>query len=122
VITGLDHVQVSGPAGSEDRLRGFYGGVLGLAEVAKPPVLAARGGVWFQVGAGQLHCGIEADFRPARKAHPALAVNDRAALDELAARCVEAGHPVTWSDDVPGIRRFHVFDPVGNRLELQTSD
>jgi catechol 2,3-dioxygenase-like lactoylglutathione lyase family enzyme len=120
VITGLDHVQVSCPAGSEEVLRAFYGGVLGLPEVAKPPVLAARGGVWFQVGSGQLHCGIEADFRPARKAHPALAVSDADALEQLAARCVAAGHSVSWNDNVPGVRRFHVSDPVGNRLELQT--
>jgi hypothetical protein len=120
VITGIDHVQVAAPAGSEDALRAFYSGVLRLPEVPKPPVLAARGGVWFQVGVGQLHCGIEADFRPARKAHPALAVADLGTLRALAARCVEAGHPIRWADDVPDIRRFHVFDPVGNRLELQT--
>jgi catechol 2,3-dioxygenase-like lactoylglutathione lyase family enzyme len=119
MITGLDHVQVSCPAGSEDRLRAFYGDVLGLPEVAKPPVLAARGGVWFQVGPGQLHCGVEQDFRPARKAHPALAVSDAGALDVLAARCDAAWFRVTWSDDIPGVRRFHVADPVGNRLELQ---
>jgi catechol 2,3-dioxygenase-like lactoylglutathione lyase family enzyme len=120
VITGLDHVQVAVPAGSEDGLRAFYSGVLGLPEVAKPPTLAARGGVWFQAGAAQLHCGVEPEFRPARKAHPAFAVAGVAALENLAARCVEAGHPVTWADDVPRIRRFHVADPVGNRLELQT--
>jgi catechol 2,3-dioxygenase-like lactoylglutathione lyase family enzyme len=111
---------VACPPGSEDRLRAFYSGVLGLPEVTKPPLLAARGGVWFQVGPGQLHCGVEADFRPSAKAHPALAVTDVGALRALAAACVAAGHAVTWSDDIPAIRRFHVVDPVGNRLELQT--
>jgi catechol 2,3-dioxygenase-like lactoylglutathione lyase family enzyme len=118
VITGLDHVQVSCPAGSEDRLREFYVGVLGLAEIPKPPALAARGGVWFRGGSCEIHCGVEADFRPAAKAHPALAVADPERLDELAGRCAAAGHPVTWSDDIPGIRRFHVADAVGNRVEL----
>jgi catechol 2,3-dioxygenase-like lactoylglutathione lyase family enzyme len=120
VITGLDHVQVSCPAGSEDRLRAFYVGVLGLAEVAKPPALVARGGVWFRGGTCELHCGVETDFRPARKAHPGIVVNDSAGLDALAAQCAAAGHEVTWSSDIPGVRRFHVADPVGNRLELLT--
>ena len=120
MITGLDHVQVACPPGAEDELREFYGVVLGLTEVAKPPLLASRGGVWFQVGAGQLHCGVEEGFRVAAKAHPALAVSNRSALDALAVRCAEAGHPVTWSSDVPGVHRFHVLDPVGNRVELQT--
>jgi catechol 2,3-dioxygenase-like lactoylglutathione lyase family enzyme len=65
VLTGLHHVQVACPAGSEDALRAFYGGVLGMTEVAKPPVLAARGGAWFRSGGAEIHCGVEADFRPA---------------------------------------------------------
>jgi catechol 2,3-dioxygenase-like lactoylglutathione lyase family enzyme len=119
-ITGLDHVQVSCPPGAEERLRAFYVGVLGMAEVPKPERLAARGGVWFRAGTCELHCGVEAGFRPAAKAHPGIAVSDGTALDELAARCEAAGHEVTWSDDIPGVRRFHVADPVGNRLELLT--
>ncbi len=122
MIVGLNHVQVACPAGSEDRLRAFYADVLGLPELTKPPQLAARGGVWFRVGSSELHCGVEDEFRPAAKAHPALAVTDAAALAELAARCRAAGHPVTWNDDVPGVRRFHVLDPVGNRIELQARD
>ena len=120
MIIGLDHVQVGCPAGSEDRLSAFYVGVLGMTEVPKPAGLAARGGVWFRAGACSIHCGVEPDFRPAAKAHPGIAVSDSAALDELAQRCVRAGYSVAWSDDVPGVRRFHVHDPVGNRLELQT--
>lgn len=119
MIVGLDHVQVACPAGSEDRLRAFYVDVLGMTEVAKPPALVRRGGVWFQAGACVIHCGVEAQFRPAAKAHPGIAVSDGAALDELARRCVAAGHPVVWSDDIAGVRRFHVLDPVANRLELQ---
>jgi catechol 2,3-dioxygenase-like lactoylglutathione lyase family enzyme len=118
MITGLDHVQVACPPGSEKQLRAFYVDVLGMAEVPKPPALAARGGVWFRSGGCELHCGVEEDFRPAGKAHPGIAVVDPSALDELARRCGAAGHPVTWSADIPGVRRFHVADPVGNRLEL----
>ena len=83
MLTGLHHVQVACPAGSEDALRAFYGGVLGMTELAKPPALAARGGAWFRSGGAEIHCGVEADFRPARKAHPGLLTAD---LDALAAR------------------------------------
>lgn len=114
--TGLHHVQIACPAGSEDALRGFYSGVLGLPEIPKPPVLSARGGAWFRVGAHELHCGVEADFRPALKAHPCLLFDD---LDEVAAAVEEAGGEVRWDEAIPGTRRFHTDDPVGNRVELQ---
>ncbi|NUU23857.1 MAG: glyoxalase [Streptomycetaceae bacterium] len=111
----IDHVQLAIPPGSEDLMRGFYAGTLGMAEVPKPPLLAARGGCWFVSGAVQLHLGVEADFRPARKAHPALVADD---VDAVAARLAAAGAPVRWSDEVPGVRRFHTEDPVGNRIEV----
>ena len=115
MLTGLHHVQVACPAGSEEALRAFYAGVLGMTEVDKPPVLAARGGGWFRSGTAEIHCGVEADFRPARKAHPGLLTRD---LDGLAAACEATGHPVEWDPNFPGHRRLYVFDPVGNRLEL----
>lgn len=115
-VLGLHHVQIACPAGSESALRGFYAGVLGLAEIPKPPILAARGGCWFAAGAAELHCGVEADFRPARKAHPCLLVAD---VDEVAAAVAAAGGQVRWDDAIPGVRRFHTDDPVGNRIELQ---
>jgi catechol 2,3-dioxygenase-like lactoylglutathione lyase family enzyme len=120
MISGLDHVQVACPPGAEDALRAFYAGVLGMTELAKPAALAARGGVWFRAGGCEIHCGVEDDFRPAGKAHPGIAVSDAAGLAELAARCTAAGHEVVWSTDLPGVRRFHTVDPVGNRLELLT--
>ena len=107
MIVGLDHVQVSCPAGSEDALRSFYVGVLGMSELAKPAALAARGGVWFRAGTCEIHCGVEERFR--------LVVDD---LDELAERCAAIGHPAVWSDDIADVRRFHTTDAVGNRLEL----
>ncbi|MFG1755395.1 VOC family protein [Streptosporangium sandarakinum] len=111
----LHHVQLACPPGSEPALRDFYGGVLGLVEIPKPPVLAARGGCWFRGHGIELHLGVEEDFRPARKAHPGLLVRD---LDGWARRLTEAGHPVTFDDDFPGMRRFHSEDPHGNRLEF----
>jgi catechol 2,3-dioxygenase-like lactoylglutathione lyase family enzyme len=117
VLTRLHHVQVACPAGSEDALRAFYGDVLGMTEVPKPAVLAARGGVWFRAGSAEIHCGVEADFRPARKAHPGLLWPD---LDALALRLSAEGYPVHWADpaEIPGRRRFHTEDPNGNRLEF----
>jgi tRNA (Thr-GGU) A37 N-methylase/catechol 2,3-dioxygenase-like lactoylglutathione lyase family enzyme len=119
-VTALHHVQVSCPAGSEQALRGFYAGVLGMTEVSKPPVLAARGGAWFRSGTAELHCGVETDFRPALKAHPCLLVQD---VDSVAEAVARAGGEVRWDDNVPGVRRFHTDDPVGkgNRIELQQS-
>jgi len=107
----LDHVQVAAPPGCEAEARRFYGELLGLAEVAKPEPLRARGGVWFE----PLHVGVEADFTPARKAHPALRADD---LDALAERLAAAGAPVEWDESLPGVRRFYTADPWGNRLEL----
>ena len=117
MITGLDHVQVAIPAGGEPVARAFYGELLGMSEVPKPPALAARGGCWFESGTAVLHLGVEEPFAPARKAHPAFLVTD---LDALAAALTDAGSPVTRSDgELPGIRRFHTVDPFGNRLEFQ---
>jgi len=113
----LDHVQVAAPPGCEAAARAFYGGLLGLPEVAKPEPMRASGGAWFALGAQQLHVGVEASFAPAAKAHPGLSVSE-AELDAIAARLEAAGAPVTWDDRLPGVRRFYTADPFGNRLEL----
>jgi catechol 2,3-dioxygenase-like lactoylglutathione lyase family enzyme len=115
VITGYDHVQVAIPAGSEPTARAFYGGLLGMQEQPKPPVLAARGGSWFVAGDAVLHLGVEEPFRPAGKAHPAFVVSD---LDALAAHLGAADYAVTWADEIPGVHRFHTSDPFGNRIEF----
>ena len=114
-IVAIDHVQLAMPPGGEDRARAFYTGLLGLPEVAKPPVLAARGGCWFESGAVKLHLGAEGEFRPARKAHPALLVDDLAALADVLERAGVAVRPDT---EIPGVARCHVDDPFGNRIEL----
>ncbi|HKE81718.1 MAG TPA: GNAT family N-acetyltransferase [Solirubrobacteraceae bacterium] len=113
MITGVDHVQVAAPPGSEDAARAFYGGLLGMQEIRKPERLLGRGGVWFRAGDQELHVGIEKDFKPAWKAHPALAVSQAHELRVLAHHLDAAGHDVRW--DGP---RFYVSDPFGNRLEL----
>lgn len=114
-ILGLDHVQLAMPAGLESTAREFYSGVLGLVEEAKPPNLAPRGGVWFRGGTLRLHLGVEPDFRPARKGHPAILVKG---LAELAAKCTAAGFPPVTDEPLAGFNRVYVFDPFGNRIEL----
>jgi catechol 2,3-dioxygenase-like lactoylglutathione lyase family enzyme len=117
MITGFDHVQVAMPAGGEDAARAFYTGLLEMSELPKPPILAARGGCWFSSGAAVVHLGVEASFAPARKAHPALLVDD---LEGLAAALTAAGYQCVRADgEIPGVRRFHTLDPFGNRIEFQ---
>ena len=119
-VRGIDHVQLAMPSGGEQLARQFYGGVLGLIELPKPPNLVARGGCWFQCGPLQLHLGVEADFRPAKKAHPALLVTN---LAELLKALSVAGFEVRRdSDPVRGCARAFTADPFGNRIELIATD
>ncbi|MEU0395091.1 glyoxalase [Streptomyces sp. NPDC006208] len=112
---GLHHVQLAIPAGAEDLCRQFWGDVLGMTELQKPPVLAARGGCWFRGGGLEVHLGVEEDFGPARKAHPGILVRS---LRELSERLEACGHEVIWDDAFPGHDRFYAFDKLGNRLEF----
>lgn len=114
-LLALDHVQLAMPAGAEDRARRFYCDVLGLPEIPKPAALVGRGGVWFGNANVQLHLGVDADFRPARKAHPAVRVDN---LQELASACQAAGHEPEFDSAMPDVARFYVADPFGNRLEF----
>jgi catechol 2,3-dioxygenase-like lactoylglutathione lyase family enzyme len=115
-VYALDHVQIAMPRGGEPAARQFYGDLLGLTELPKPPSLAARGGLWFQCGALQIHLGVEADFRPAGKAHPGFLVRDLLAVREALAR---AGHEVVLDPQpCPGVERLFTKDPFGNRIEL----
>lgn len=116
-IIVLDHVQVAAPRtlGAEEQARAFYGRLLGLSELEKPDILKPKGGVWFSLGTGELHIGIEDAFTPAHKAHPAFRVSD---LASLRARLEAAGVPTSEAEPIPGIERFYVNDPFGNRIEL----
>lgn len=115
MLRHLHHVQLAMPRGREEEARAFFGGVLGMVEIDKPPVLAGRGGAWFRDGGVEIHLGVEEAFVPARKAHPGLVVSD---LDEAARRVATTGQDVTWDADFPGFRRFYAHDPFGNRLEF----
>ncbi len=114
-IRRIDHVQLAMPAGCEDEAIAFYEGLLGVPQVPKPPHLAARGGCWFERGDLKIHLGVEADFRPARKAHPALLVDDLPALVE---HLRTAGVPLRDDEPLEGYDRVYADDPFGNRIEL----
>ena len=114
-IVGVDHVQLAMPAGEEDAATAFYEGLLGIPRVPKPPNLEVRGGCWFEADGCRLHLGVEADFRPARKAHPALLVAD---LPGLVARLAAGGVVARTDEPLAGYDRVYVDDPFGNRIEL----
>jgi catechol 2,3-dioxygenase-like lactoylglutathione lyase family enzyme len=115
-LTGIDHVQLAAPPGCEHGARNFFGRLLGLEEIEKPEALRLRGGCWFKVGDQQLHIGVEKDFRPAQKAHPAFSVEN---IEVLFTVLAEAGIRCRWDDMLPGgIKRFYADDPWGNRLEF----
>lgn len=114
-IQSLDHVQVAMPPGEEAAARAFYTGILGLEEIPKPDSLAARGGAWFRGGSMELHLGVEQDFRPARKAHPAFRVKNLPALEQ---HVIAAGLSPVPDAPIGGRSRFFLHDPFGNRLEF----
>jgi hypothetical protein len=114
-VRAIDHVQLAMPPGGEGAARGFYGDLLGLGELPKPPPLARRGGCWFESGSAKVHLGIDPDFRPAVKAHPALVVAD---LPDLVAALAAAGVAIVDDEPIDGRMRVFATDPFGNRLEL----
>jgi len=115
MITRLDHVLLAMPVGEEAKARSFFAGLLEMQEEKKPETLAGRGGCWFRRGAVVVHLGVEKDFAPQRKAHPAFCVRD---VDLIAQRLKESGFPVIWDEAVLPRRRFYTADPFGNRIEL----
>jgi catechol 2,3-dioxygenase-like lactoylglutathione lyase family enzyme len=114
-FTAIDHVQLAMPVGGEEVARRFYVDVLAMAELPKPTELAKRGGCWFQSGTVQVHLGVESDFRPAKKAHPAFRCRD---YEACISHLLTFGIALKEVNDIPGVRRCHFHDPFGNRIEL----
>ncbi len=115
----LHHVQIAMPMGGEDRARAFYGAMIGLTETPKPEDMRKRGGCWFEGGTARIHLGIEEDFRPARKAHPALQISDFIALKQ---KLLDAGYEISPDNPIDGLSRFFVDDPFGNKVEIIASE
>ncbi|MEK5067816.1 VOC family protein [Sporosarcina sp. FSL K6-1508] len=114
-LTGIDHIQIAAPSGSEDAARTFYGDLLGMEEISKPENLKRRGGCWFQCGLHEVHIGIQQDFMPAKKAHPGFTVN---ALEQLKIQLEEADYMISEEPPIEGRSRFFTHDPFGNRIEF----
>ena len=114
-VLKIDHVQLAMPPGEEQRAREFYEKILGLSVQEKPENLTTRGGVWFTNGSLKVHLGVETDFRPSRKAHPAFRVEG---LAQLRNKCEDAGYPTVDDEPLAGFQRFYVSDPFGNRIEF----
>ncbi len=114
----IDHVLLAMPPGKETEARAFFVGILGMVEEEKPPRLQSRGGCWFRRDSCKVHVGVDVDFRPQRKAHPAFVVDE---IDGLSDRLTQSGHDVVWDDAIPGLRRFFSADPFGNRIEFLES-
>ena len=114
-VRRIDHILIAMPPGREDEARAFYHGILGLDEKVKPPQLAARGGCWFENGGLKVHLGVEKNFIPARKAHPAFIVDN---LAEMVTKATQAGYKITADEPIEGYDRRHIDDPFGNRIEL----
>ena len=114
-VIGIDHVQLAMPHGGEYEARQFFVDVLGMTEIPKPAHLAIAGGCWFTSGTAHIHCGVEQDFTPAQRAHPALLVDD---LPSLVTRLEENGIPFASGKPLDGYKRGDILDPFGNRIEL----
>lgn len=114
-LTGIDHIQIAAPLGSEDAARKFYGELLGMEEIPKPENLKGRGGCWFLCGPQEVHIGMQQDFTPANKAHPGFTVQ---ALEQLKLRLQEADYMISEELPIAGRSRFFTHDPFGNRVEF----
>mgnify|MGYP000179709577 CR=1 FL=1 len=115
IYTGINHVQLAAPKGSEMEVRNFYGQLLKMEEIEKPENLKKRGGVWFLCGNNQLHIGVQEDFVPAKKAHPAIELRN---LDSLRKHLIDSGTEIIEDETLEGFKRFYVSDPFGNRIEF----
>jgi catechol 2,3-dioxygenase-like lactoylglutathione lyase family enzyme len=117
-VTGLDHAFITIGKNGETAGRAFYGGLLGLDEIAKPAGLSESPGVWFRAGLGELHLGVDDAHAPSKRPHPGFRVESVSALEDLARRLEGAGCKVSWDERIEGRRRFYTRDPFGNRIEL----
>lgn len=115
LIVGLDHIQLALPAGTEDKMQAFYCDILGMIAQPKPAPLQGRGGFWASTGTVDVHFGVDPDFHPATKAHPAFIVRDS---EGVFTALTAHGHTPAWDTALPKVKRFFVMDPVGNRIEI----
>lgn len=116
----LQHAAMIIPPGSQDAVRAFYGGLLGLEEKSPPSSLSHRQLVWFAAGEGELELHFMPDPNPpdgTDRRHICLVVED---LEEYRGRLTQAGVTIIPADPIPFRPRFFCRDPFGNLLELTT--
>jgi catechol 2,3-dioxygenase-like lactoylglutathione lyase family enzyme len=116
MVTALHHVNVTVPPDLEPAAKEFYGTVLGLKQIPKPPT-SRQSGAWFQIGANQLHLSVDNEERgPLSSRHVCFAVSDLGAAET---RFRDAGIEIIPDPrPVEGTPRFYVRDPGGNMLEI----
>jgi catechol 2,3-dioxygenase-like lactoylglutathione lyase family enzyme len=117
-VIAIQHVALTVPTERIEEARAFYGGLLGLKERERPAAELGRPGIWYQVGALELHIQCRDGAPPDDSdRHPALIVDDvpamRAHLQSNAVEIIEA-QPLT------GRERFFCRDPFGNRIEFMS--
>ena len=110
----IDHIQLNIPPGEEEAGRSFYCGILGFAEIEKPEALKKNGGFWVEAGEIQLHIGVEERPGPSKR-HPAFEITD---VDTARTYLAGKGVPCRDHTAIPGVKRFSLFDPWNNRIEL----
>ncbi|MBI4590643.1 MAG: VOC family protein [Candidatus Rokubacteria bacterium] len=121
-FTAVSHISVT--VTDLERARAFYGGLLGLREIARPAFQFP--GVWYSLGGDlALHVTVKEvpPLRPGdpgrfdtRDPHFALAVAD---ADETCARLQASGLPFYDFAETPtGLRQLFMRDADGNMIEL----
>jgi catechol 2,3-dioxygenase-like lactoylglutathione lyase family enzyme len=115
-VVALSHVNVTVPASAEASAKNFYGTVLGLRELPKPPGTRPIG-AWYELGDVQLHLSVEENAtNAASNRHVCYVVADIAAAE----RHLRDADVSIISDPrpIPGVNRFYVRDPGGNSIEI----
>lgn len=113
----INHVTVAVPADEHAKVRGFYGGVLGLKEVKRPEALGAFYDIiWYELLDVLLHIDFTPPWtKPAENRHIALEVKN---LDTVRAYLEEKRVEIREAVVIPDRQRFYVLDPFGNYFEF----
>ena len=115
--TRLNHVTIAVPAGEHEKVRAFYGGILGLEEIERPAALnAVYDLMWFRLLDILLHLDFSPPWiQPCENRHVALEIED---LGALRSYLESKGATIREAVVMPDRDRFYLLDPFGNYFEL----